>query len=58
MDASVSDFEDGVCDELSSLRKENEELVGLLDNHDHMLREAKNHRKELRALLEEAREGS
>jgi Flp pilus assembly protein TadB len=58
IDASVSDFEDGVCDELSALRKENEELVGLLDNHDHMLREAKNLRKELRALLEEAREGS
>jgi predicted nucleic acid-binding Zn-ribbon protein len=37
------------------LRKENEELVDLLDNHDHMLREAKKLRKELRALLEDAR---
>jgi hypothetical protein len=35
---SDSDSEDEVCDELSSLRKENEELVDLLDNHDHMLR--------------------
>jgi uncharacterized coiled-coil DUF342 family protein len=52
---SDSYFEDEVCDELSSLRKENE-LVDLLDNNDHMLREAKNLRKELRALLEEARE--
>jgi hypothetical protein len=52
---SDSDSEGEVCDELSSLRKENEELVDLLDNHDHMLREAKNHRKELRALLEDAR---
>jgi hypothetical protein len=34
---------------------ENEELVDLLDNHDHMLREAKKLRKELRALLEDAR---
>jgi hypothetical protein len=38
------------------LSKENEELVDLLDNHDHMLREAKKLRKELRALLEEPRE--
>jgi hypothetical protein len=37
------------------LRKENEELVDLLDNRDHMLREAKKLRKELRALLEDAR---
>jgi Flp pilus assembly protein TadB len=37
------------------LRKENEELVDLLDNCDHMLREAKNLMKELRALLEDAR---
>jgi hypothetical protein len=51
---SDSDFEDEVCDELSSLRKENEELVDLLDNRDHMLREAKKLRKELRALLEDA----
>jgi hypothetical protein len=47
--------EDEACDELSYLRKENEELVDLLDNHDHMLREAKKLRKELRALLEDAR---
>jgi DNA repair exonuclease SbcCD ATPase subunit len=55
--ASDSDFdsEDEVCDELSSLRKKNEELVDLLDNHDHMLREAKKLRKELRALLDDAR---
>jgi hypothetical protein len=51
-DTSDSNSEDEVCDELSSLRLENEELVGLLDNRDHMLREA----KKLRALLEEARE--
>jgi predicted nucleic acid-binding Zn-ribbon protein len=37
------------------LRKENEELVDLLDNRDHMLREAKKLRKELRALFEDAR---
>jgi DNA repair exonuclease SbcCD ATPase subunit len=49
------DSEDEVCDELSSLRKENEELVDLLDNRDHMLREAKKLRKELRSLLEDAR---
>jgi hypothetical protein len=54
-DASDLDSEDEVCDELSSLRKENEELVDLLDNRDHMLREAKRLRKELRALLEDAR---
>jgi hypothetical protein len=51
---SDSDYEDEVCDELSSLHKENE-LVDLLDNCDHMLREAKKLRKELRALLEDAR---
>jgi DNA repair exonuclease SbcCD ATPase subunit len=50
-----SDSEDEVCDELSYLRKENEELVDLLDNRDHMLGEAKKLRKELRALLENAR---
>jgi molecular chaperone GrpE (heat shock protein) len=55
-DASDSDFEDEVCDELSSLLKENEELVDFLDNRYHMLREAKNLRKELRASLEEVRE--
>jgi hypothetical protein len=54
-DASDLDSEDEVCDELSSLRKENEELVDLLDNHDHMLREAKKLMKELRSLLEDAR---
>jgi DNA repair exonuclease SbcCD ATPase subunit len=54
-DASDSDSEDEVCDELSSLREENEELVDLLDNCDHMLREAKKLSKELRALLEDAR---
>jgi hypothetical protein len=54
-DASDLDSEDEVCDELSSLRKENEELVDLLDNRDHMLRESKKLRKELRSLLEDAR---
>jgi predicted nucleic acid-binding Zn-ribbon protein len=54
-DASDLDSEDEVCDELSSLRMENEELVDLLDNRDHMLRKAKNLRKELRSLLEDAR---
>jgi hypothetical protein len=48
---SDSDSEDEVCDELSF---ENEELVDLLDNHDHMLREAKKLREELRAFLEDA----
>jgi hypothetical protein len=38
------------------LQKENEELVDLLDNHDHILIEAKKLRKELRTSLEEARE--
>jgi hypothetical protein len=50
-DGSDLDFEHEVCDELSSLHKENEELVDLLDNRDHMLREAKKLRKELRSLL-------
>jgi hypothetical protein len=54
-DASDLDSEDEVCDELSSLRKENEELVDLLDIRDHMLREAKKLRKELISLLEDAR---
>jgi DNA repair exonuclease SbcCD ATPase subunit len=54
-DASDLDSEDEVCDELSSLRKENKELVDLLDNRDHMLREAKKLREELRSLLEDAR---
>jgi DNA repair exonuclease SbcCD ATPase subunit len=54
-DASYSDSEDEVCDELSSLHKENEELVDLLDNRDHMLRVAKKLRKELRDLMEDVR---
>jgi hypothetical protein len=54
-DASDLDSEDEVCDELSSLCKENEELVDLLDNRNHMLREAKKLSKELRSLLEDAR---
>jgi chromosome segregation ATPase len=54
-DALDLDSEDEVCDALSSLRKENEELVDLLDNRDHMRRKAKKLRKELRALLEDAR---
>jgi hypothetical protein len=54
-DASDFDYEDKVCDELSSLCKENEELVDLLDNRDHMLREAKKLRKELRALHKDDR---
>jgi hypothetical protein len=33
-DASDSDSENEVCDEISSLRKENEELVDLLHNRD------------------------
>jgi chromosome segregation ATPase len=53
-DASNLDSEDEVCDDLYSLCKENEELVDLLDNRDHMLREAKKLRKELRSLLEDA----
>jgi hypothetical protein len=40
-DDSDSNSEDEVCDELSFLRQENEELGKLLDNHDDMLREAK-----------------
>jgi hypothetical protein len=54
-DASDLDSEDEVCDDLSSLHKENEEFVDLLDNRNHMLREAKKLRKELSALLEDAR---
>jgi predicted nucleic acid-binding Zn-ribbon protein len=52
---SDSDSEDELWEELSSLHKDNQELVDLLDNRDHMLREAKKLRKELRALLEDAR---
>jgi hypothetical protein len=54
-DASDLDSEDEVCDELSCLCKENEELIDFLDNRDHMLREAKKLRKELRSFLEDAR---
>jgi chromosome segregation ATPase len=54
-DALDSDFEDEVCGDHSSLCKENEDLLDLLDNPDHMLTEAKKHRKELRALIEDAR---
>jgi hypothetical protein len=54
-DASDLDSEDEVCDELSSLRKENDELVDLLDNRDRMIREAKKLRKEVRYLFEDAR---
>jgi cell shape-determining protein MreC len=46
-----SDFEDEVCDELPSLRKENAELIDLLDNRDQMLREVKKLRKELELCL-------
>jgi hypothetical protein len=53
-DASDLDSEDEVYDELSSLRKENEELVDLLDNRDHMLRKDKKLRKQIRSLLEDA----
>jgi hypothetical protein len=52
---SDSDSEDEVHDELPFLREENEHLGKLLDNRDDMLREAKKMRKELRALLEDAR---
>jgi hypothetical protein len=55
-DYSDSDSGDEVCDELYSLRKENKELVDLLDNCDDMLIEANKLRKELRALLDDARE--
>jgi ElaB/YqjD/DUF883 family membrane-anchored ribosome-binding protein len=54
-DASDSDSKDEICNELSSLRKEYEELIDLLDKRDHMLREAKKLRKKFRALLEDAR---
>jgi hypothetical protein len=52
---SDSDSDDKVRDELPFLRQENERLGLLLDNRDDMLREAKKMRKELRALLEDAR---
>jgi hypothetical protein len=50
-----SDSDDEVCDELPFLCRENERLGLLLDNRDDMLRETKKVRKELRALLEDAR---
>jgi DNA repair exonuclease SbcCD ATPase subunit len=52
---SDSDSEDEVRDELPFLRQENERLGLLIDNCDDMLREDKKMRKELRALLEDAR---
>jgi hypothetical protein len=52
---SNSDSENEVRDELPFLHEENEHLGKLLDNHDDMLREAKKMRKELKALLEDAR---
>jgi hypothetical protein len=52
---SDSDSDDEVLDELPFLHQENERLGLLLDNRDDMLREAKKMRKELKALLEDAR---
>jgi hypothetical protein len=52
---SDSDSDDEVSDELPFLHEENECLGLFLDNRDDMLREAKKMRKELRALLEDAR---
>jgi regulator of replication initiation timing len=52
---SDSNSEDKVRDEIPFLREENERLGQLLDNCDDLLREAKKMRKELRALLEDAR---
>jgi hypothetical protein len=52
---SDSDFEDVVRDKIPFLRQENEWVVLLVDNRDDMLREVKKMRKELRALLEDAR---
>jgi hypothetical protein len=52
---SKSDSDDEVRDELPFLRQENERLGLLLDSRDDMLREAKKMRKDLRALLEDAR---
>jgi hypothetical protein len=48
---SDSNSRDEVCDELSFLHQENEELVSLLDNRDGMLREAKRGEKCLGPLL-------
>lgn len=55
-DNSDSESEDEVTNELVSLRQENADLVALLENRDSMLREAKKLRRELRALLDDARE--
>jgi hypothetical protein len=52
---SDSDSEDEVRDELPFLREENKHLGQWRDKCDDMLREAKKMRKELRALLEDAR---
>jgi ElaB/YqjD/DUF883 family membrane-anchored ribosome-binding protein len=52
---SDSDSDDEVLDELAFLRQENERLGLLVDNRDDMVREANKMRKELRALLEDAR---
>jgi hypothetical protein len=52
---SDSDSDDEVRDVLPFLRQENEWLGLFLDTRDDMLREAKKMRKELRALLEDAR---
>jgi DNA repair exonuclease SbcCD ATPase subunit len=52
---SDSDSDDEVRDELPFLHRETKRLDLLLDNHDDMLRKAKNMRKELRASLEDAR---
>jgi hypothetical protein len=52
---SDSDSDNEVRDELPFLRQENEQLGLLLDNRDDMLREAKKMRKDLSALLEDAR---
>jgi hypothetical protein len=50
-----SDFDDEVHFELHFLRQENERLGLLFENRDDMLKDAKKMRKELRALLEDAR---
>jgi DNA repair exonuclease SbcCD ATPase subunit len=52
---SDSDSDDEVRDEVPFLHRETKRLDLLLDNHDDMLRKAKNMRKELRASLEDAR---
>ena len=55
-DDSDSDSEDEVTDDLDSLHKENAKLNDLLDNRDDVLRDAKKQRKELRAVIEEAKD--